>query len=97
MTNMPAPRDLIPDSDSRPGWRRFVLAALPALIYAALVLAVFGGFALDHVPESPLARLGMVGSGAVALLFVAFFLDRREARREAERVAADGEILGPAE
>lgn len=93
MSKTPRPRALISDDDSRPGWRRFTLAILPALIYAALVLAVFGGFTLDHLPEGPLARLGMVGCGAVALLFVAFFLDRREARRE----AAQREILGPAE
>lgn len=97
MTDMPVPHDLMPESDSRPGWRRLVLAALPALIYTGLVLAVFGGFALDHLPQSPLARLGMVACGAAALLGVAFFLDRREARREAAERAVSGEILGPAE
>ena len=56
MTDMPAPNHLIPHRDAHPGWRRFVLAALPALIYAGLVLAVFGGFTLDHLPQSPLAR-----------------------------------------
>ncbi len=96
MTDMPAPNHLIPHRDAHPGWRRFVLAALPALIYAGLVLAVFGGFTLDHLPQSPLARLGMVACGAVALLFVAFFLDRREARRAAAERAGDA-ILGPAE
>lgn len=97
MTDTPAPHDLIPDRDRRPGWRRFALAALPALIYAALVLAVFGGFALDRLPDSPMARFGMVGTGALTLLFVAFFLDRREAQREAAEQAARGDILGPAE
>lgn len=96
MSDTPAPHDLIPASESRPGWRRFALAALPALAYAALVLAVFGGFTLDHLPESPAARLGMVLSGAVALLLVAFFLDRREARREAAERAANADVL-PAE
>jgi uncharacterized membrane protein YfcA len=96
MTDMPVPHDLIPHRDAHPGWRRFLLAALPAVLYAGLVLAVFGGFTLDHLPESPLARLGMVGCGAVALLFVAFFLDRREARREATERTGDT-ILGPAE
>jgi len=96
MTDTPAPRDLIPESDHRPGWRRFTFALLPALLYAALVLAVFGGFTLDHLPESPAARLGMVVAGAIALLLVALFLDRREARREAAERAASGEVL-PAE
>jgi hypothetical protein len=91
MTDMPAPQDIISASESRPGWRRFAFAALPALVYAGLVLAVFGGFTLDHLPQSPTARLGMVASGALALLLVALFLDRREARREAtERAAAEG-------
>jgi hypothetical protein len=96
MTDMPAPHDLISPRDAHPGWRRFLLAALPAVIYAGLVLTVFGGFALDRLPESPLARLGMVACGAIALLFVAFFLDRREARREAAERPAEP-ILGPAE
>ncbi len=94
MTDMPAPHDVISPSESRPGWRRFALAALPALVYAGLVLAVFGGFTLDHVPQSPMARLGMVVSGALALLLVALFLDRREAKREAaERATADARAL----
>ena len=89
MTDMPAPHDLLSDAQHRPGWRRIALAALPAVVYAVLVLAVFGGFTLDHLPESPQARLGMVVSGAAALLLVAFFLDRREARREAAERAAN--------
>jgi peptidoglycan/LPS O-acetylase OafA/YrhL len=97
MTHMPASHDLVPHRDAYPGWRRFLLAALPAVIYAGLVLAVFTGFALDHLPDSPLARLGMVGCGAGALLFVAFCLDRREARRVAAERGEDEAILGPAE
>lgn len=81
MTDMPALQDTIPDHEQHPGWRRFALAALPAVIYAGLVLMLFGGFTLDHLPQSPMARLGMVASGAITLLFVAFFLDRREAKR----------------
>ncbi len=88
MNDMPAPHDSIPESESRPGWRRFVLAALPALVYAGLVLALFGGFALDHLPQSPTARFGMVVSGALTLLLVAIFLDRREAKRAAAETAA---------
>jgi len=96
MTDMPAPPDIVSESESRSGWRRFALAALPALVYAGLVLAVFGGFTLDHLPQSPTARLGMVVSGALALLLVALLLDRREAKREAaERAAA--EAAAPAE
>jgi hypothetical protein len=96
MTDMPAPQDLISESESRPGWRRVALAVLPAAVYAALVLVVFGGFALDHLPQSQTARLGMVVSGALALLLFALFLDRREAKREAaERAALDA--AGPAE
>jgi hypothetical protein len=84
MTDTPAPHDRIPHRQAYPGWQRFLSTALPAVIYAGLVLAVFGGFALDHLPDSPLARLGMVACGAIVLLFVAFLLDRREARRAAE-------------
>ncbi|MGO8916145.1 MAG: hypothetical protein ACLQJR_09580 [Stellaceae bacterium] len=96
MTDIPAPHDLISESDSRPGWRRLMLAVLPALVYAGLVLAVFGGFALDHLPESQTARLGMVVGGALALLLFALFLDRREAKREAAERAAI-EAASPAE
>jgi hypothetical protein len=83
MTDVPLPQDVMPESESRPGWQRFALAALPALVYGGLVLALFGGFTLDHLPQSATARLGMVVGGAVSLLLVALFLDRREARRAA--------------
>ncbi|HXZ00530.1 MAG TPA: hypothetical protein VEI03_11055 [Stellaceae bacterium] len=95
MTDLPAPHDAIPESESRPGWRRFALALLPALIYVGLVLALFGGFTLDHLPQSSMARLGMVVSGALTLLLVALFLDRREAKRAAAEHAATAES-GPA-
>lgn len=90
MTDMPAAAHLIAAPAGRPGWRRFVLGVLPACLYAVLVLALFGGFARDHLPESPTARLGMVVIGALALLLAALLLDRREAKRDAaERAAAE--------
>jgi hypothetical protein len=83
------------DKTSYSGWRRAALSVLLPLAYVGTVLLLFGGVALDHLPESREAQLGMVALGAALLLLVALWLDRRDARREA--AYADETALGPAE
>lgn len=82
MADFPASRDLVPSGESRSGWRRAV-GALPGLVYAGLVLLLFGGLAIDRLPESQIARVVMVGGGAVAVLLLAFWLGRHETAGEA--------------
>ncbi|HZB91197.1 MAG TPA: hypothetical protein VE397_07145 [Stellaceae bacterium] len=80
--------DLAAGGDHRPGWVRRLHGALPGLLYAAMVLALFGGIAVDHLPQSPMVRLALVGGGAALLLLLALWLDRREDRHaDAEREA----------
>lgn len=76
--------------DHRPRWLRRLHAALPGLLYTALVLALFGGVAIDHLPESPMLRLCLVGGGAALLLLLALWLDRREGRHDAAEREARG-------
>jgi peptidoglycan/LPS O-acetylase OafA/YrhL len=83
MTDLPVSDDLLRRSHGG-SWLRRLRAALPGLLYAGLVLAVFGGIAVDHLPESPVARLCMVGGGAIALVLAALWLDRREIKDAAE-------------
>jgi hypothetical protein len=79
------------------GWRRYALSALLPLAYAGAVLMLFGGVALDHLPQSPEAQLGIVALGAALLLLAALWLDRREAKREADETPDGETALGPAE
>jgi hypothetical protein len=71
---------------ARPGengrLRRGVLKALPGLFYAAAVLALFGGIAVDHLPDSPALRLSLVFAGAGVLVLAAVWLDRHDSRGE---------------
>jgi hypothetical protein len=90
MTDLRASQDLAAPGHYRPAWRRRFGAALPGLLYTALVLALFGGIAIDHLPESPTVRLGLVGGGAALLLLAALWLDRREARHDTAEPDADG-------
>ncbi len=83
MADLPASHDLAPSARGS-GWRRGVFAALPALLYAGLVVAVFGGLAIDRLPDSLLARIGMVTGGAVVVVLAALWLGRRERVGEAE-------------
>lgn len=76
MTDLPVSNDLLPQK--RHNWRRGAIALLPVLLYSALVLALFGGVAIDHLPDNGLAQLCMVAGGAIVLLLAAFWLDRRE-------------------
>jgi hypothetical protein len=90
MTDLRASQDLAAPGHHPPAWRRRFVAALPGLLYTALVLALFGGIAIDHLPESPTARLGLVAGGAALLLLAALWLDRREARHDAAEPDAGG-------
>jgi hypothetical protein len=96
MTNLRASQPLAAPGHHRPAWRRRFVAALPGLLYTTLVLALFGGIAIDHLPESPTLQLGLVGGGAVLLLLAALWLDRREARHDtaAPEAGGKGRALG---
>jgi hypothetical protein len=61
---------------------RFWFATAALVPYGAVILALFGGFAFDHLPEGSAIRFAMVASGACLLLLLALWLDRHEAKRE---------------
>ncbi|HUC67513.1 MAG TPA: hypothetical protein VMA53_19000 [Stellaceae bacterium] len=90
MTDLRASHPVVTPGHRRPAWRRRFVAALPGLLYSALVLALFGGIAIDHLPESPTLQLGLVGGGAVLLLLAALWLDRREAQHDPAEPDAGG-------
>jgi hypothetical protein len=97
MTDLRASQDLAAPGHHPPAWRRRFVGALPGLLYTALVLALFGGIAIDHLPESPTARISLVAGGAALLLLAALWLDRREARHDPvapEAGAKSGPALG---
>jgi hypothetical protein len=81
MTDLPASDHLAPShTEHRSRWRAF-LGAVPALLYIGVVLALFGGIAIDQLPQSPVARLALVAGGAALVVLAALWLDRRETGR----------------
>ncbi len=52
------------------------------VVYAAFAMALFGGFAGQHLPQGLLGRYALVIGGAALLLLAALWLDRRERRRD---------------
>jgi hypothetical protein len=62
------------------------------VIYAAFAMALFGGFAGQHLPQGVFGRYAIVVGGAVLLLLAALWLDRRE-RRRGLHPTANGEAL----
>jgi hypothetical protein len=60
---------------------RFWLAIAPLVPYGAVIVALFGGFAFDHLPEAGIIRFAMVASGACLLLLLGLWLDRHEAKQ----------------
>lgn len=58
------------------------------VVYAAVAMALFGGFAGEHLPQGVFGRYAIVVVGAALLLLAALWLDRRERRRQLP--AADG-------
>jgi hypothetical protein len=77
MADLPGSQHSAPPGDSR-SLRQRATAALPGLVYVGLVLLLFGGLAIDQLPESQIARFGMVGAGAVVVLLLAAWLGRGE-------------------
>jgi hypothetical protein len=62
------------------------------MVYAAFAMALFGGFAGQHLPQGVFGRYAIVVGGAALLLLAALWLDRRERQREIP--PADGDALG---
>lgn len=77
MARLPASQHNASSGDGR-SLRQRAAAALPGLVYVGLVLLLFGGLAIDRLPESQVARFGMVGAGAVVVLLLAAWLGRGE-------------------
>ena len=63
-------------------WRRLASDAALVSVYAGVVLALFGGFALDHATRSTAVQIALVSSAMAVLVVSGIWLDRREARRE---------------
>lgn len=92
MTDLPASEDLVAHHHhAGPGWRRSAVAALPGLFYVGIVLALFGGIAIDRLPDSPWARLAMVAVGVVLVVLAALWLDRREGRDQPGKAFGAGD------
>jgi predicted MFS family arabinose efflux permease len=73
-----------PQSQAREKSRsvRFLFGTAALLPYGAVIGALFGGFAFDHLPERSALRFAIVAFGACLLLLLALWLDHHEAKRE---------------
>jgi peptidoglycan/LPS O-acetylase OafA/YrhL len=69
------------DGDNRV---RPLFAAIAVILYGAVVVALFGDPALNHIPESSLIKLAFVTVGFCLLLLVAQWLDRQGSKQVAE-------------
>jgi hypothetical protein len=81
MTDLPASDHLAPPRAGHRGRWRTLLGAAPALLYTGIVLALFGGIAVDQLPASPLVRFALVAGGAALVVLAALWLDHRETSR----------------
>jgi cytochrome b561 len=92
MTDLPASEDLAAHHrHSVSAWRRSAVAALHGIFYVGVVLALFGGIAIDRLPDSAWARLGMVAIGVVLVVLAALWLDRREGRHPENKAFGAGD------
>jgi hypothetical protein len=82
MTDLPVSDRLTPPPRRQRSRRRSFLGALPGLLYIGVVLALFGGIAIDRLPQNPLIRFALVAIGAGLVVLVALWLDHREAQSE---------------
>ncbi len=78
MTDQTAPQSQVPAKNRS----RFWLATAALVPYGAVIVALFGGFTFDHLPEGSAIRFAMVASGACLLLLLALSLDRHEAKQK---------------
>ena len=78
MTDQTAPQSQVPAKNRSV---RFWFATAALVPYGAVILALFSGFAFDHLPEGSAIRFAMVASGACLLLLLALWLDRHEAKQ----------------
>jgi hypothetical protein len=63
-------------------WRRLASDAALVGVYAGVVLALFGGFALEPVTQSMSIQIALVSCAMAVLVASGIWLDHREARRE---------------
>lgn len=82
MTDLPASDHLAPSRVAHRSRWRAALGAVPSLLYVGVVLALFGGIAVDQLPESPVLRLALVAGGAALVVLAALWLDHRETGRD---------------
>jgi hypothetical protein len=75
MTDQTAPQSRVPKKDRGV---RFWFATAALVPYGAVIVALFGGFTFDHLPERIAIRFAIVASGACLLLILALWLDRHE-------------------
>jgi hypothetical protein len=79
MADQTAPQSQVP---ARNRSVRFWLTIAALVPYGAVIVALFGGFAFDHLPEGSAIRFALVASGACLLLLLALWLDRHEANQK---------------